>query len=236
MFWTNSTINLIITLLGVSLVRILVRRALPRLNDHILDIYLVVVFFTGFYIAWIDHNLTEESLRKLETSLREAEQKIKDVDERESLRQWAMVVLTGEIATDRMGLHLRSAGTLTKRYQEIFIRDESKGIIKSEGCRKEPYTEYIDKLKSLIKDYPKVPYAYGLLALCLKEHNDPSWKTEAERAIQVLEKLIVIQPHVSSIDGMYGFISRDLLGLDVGKTGFFDVYENEVYVPIGVPH
>jgi hypothetical protein len=63
MFW----INLAVMLLGVSLVRSLIRRITPRAHDHVLDTILILIFLVGASIQWrvdIQGESEKQSLRQ----------------------------------------------------------------------------------------------------------------------------------------------------------------------------
>jgi hypothetical protein len=175
---------------------------------------------------------SENKLNSITLAIQESEHKIKELDERELLRQWAMVTPMGDIATDILGTIVKPGGKRAERHQVIFRR-EGAGI--GHGQYKCSEQQYINELNGLITDYPKLPYAYIALAMCLKHRGDPSWRDVAEKARSVGEKLMVIQPHVMSLDAFYGALIRDILELDVEQTGFFNVSDQGYYIPIGIP-
>ena len=235
MFWTEKAIDLLMFLIGLGVVRLLIHHVCPKAAEWKLDILLSAVFVIGFLVSWINSSHDEYERDNLRKSLQEAQEKVTMLNERESLRPWAMVVPTGERATDVLGNDLLPGGTISERHQNVFVRTKTGIGPGSSKCRDQQHTEV---LRGLIKDYLKLPYAYMALALCLKHRGDPQWREEAERARSVAEKLLVIQPHAASIDGWYGLLMRDVLEIEPEQTGFFKVYtknNEKIYVPIGVP-
>jgi hypothetical protein len=177
--------------------------------------------------------LTYHSRKIAEESLHDSQMKILTLEEKELWRPWAMIVPTGEIAGDIYGINLERSSTRSKRHQEIFIREGSKISFDLNQC---PNQEYRDKIKKLITDYPYVPYAYVAFSWCLKRIGNPSWKQEAERAKEILEKLIEIKPHVTAIDGYYMFLMGNVLETAIEENRFWDRGEMGEYRPKGMPY
>jgi hypothetical protein len=176
--------------------------------------------------------LTYHARKLAEEALHETRTKVMTLEERELWRPWAMIVPTGEIASDTGGFKLKSGGTRTKRFQKIFIREGNKIHHDLNQCQEQ---EYRDELKSLIRDFPRIPYTYEVLAWCLKIINDPSWKEVAEQAKEVLEKFLDIKPHAMAIDGYYLWLVRYILEIPVEENKFWDRGELGEYIPKDMP-
>ena len=95
--------------------------------------------------------------------------------------------------------------------------------------------EYIAEARALIRDYPIAPYAYVALTWCLKNHGNPSWREQGERAKKALEKLMKVQPHVLEIDAAYGWLVMGILEENVMDTGYIQQGEHNSYIPVGTP-
>ena len=96
MFWTNKLIDLMVLLLGLGFIRFFIRRFVPSASDSRLDTVYFIIFLVGIAVSWVDHRIDEFSRTSLEKALDESRQKVKEVEERESLRRWEMVTSKGE--------------------------------------------------------------------------------------------------------------------------------------------
>jgi uncharacterized protein YoxC len=72
-----------------------------------------------------------------------------------------------------------------------------------EGCYEKKENAYYPRCgdeveetyKKVIEKFPKFPFSYYGLALCLKDKGDKSWKTYAEKAINIFKKTTSIDGH-----------------------------------------
>jgi hypothetical protein len=82
------------------------------------------------------------------------------------------------------------------------IQGWSSGLMHIQGdkiiCKCSP--EAMDKAREIIEKMPLYPFSYFLLAICLKEKGDPSWKNIAEKAKSILEKTTMFPKHCSDHD------------------------------------
>lgn len=222
-----------VLLLGLGFVRFFVRRFAPSASDSRLDTIYFIIFLVEIAVSWVDHRADEYSKSALEKALYESQQKVVEVEERESLRRWAMVTSQGEEAKDVMGVQsYGSRGPIAERHRKVFIRKED-GTTTISGPLLCNNTAYINEVKALIRDFPKAPYAYVTLTGCLKYQGDQSWRAEGERARRLLEKLMKVQPHVMEMDSFYGFLVVVIFEEKLEHTGFFQVGKGGVYVPAG---
>ena len=81
MFWTGQCVSVLIMLLGLSILRIQVRRLVPKLEDWQVDTGIVVLFFASVWLAVV---ATRQELA-VEDSLRTANQEIAEIEGRERL-------------------------------------------------------------------------------------------------------------------------------------------------------
>jgi Ca2+/Na+ antiporter len=72
------------------------------------------------------------------------------------------------------------------------------------------------KYRAVIKKFPKFPFAYYFLALCLRDRGDPCWRDYATKAIVILEKTTTIDGHHRHHDEVLRRL-RDYLG-EKGET------------------
>jgi hypothetical protein len=227
----------ILSILGSSVLQCLrhpvVRRRIKKVFNWELEwwfdtisFYLIPVLTV---IGLIAISVTYHARKLAEEALHETRTKVMTLEERESLRKWVMITPTGRIAKDSIGVQSDGGGTMEERHKKIFTEEGLKfsfgGPIK---CADD---EYIKGIRELIRYYPKLPYAYVALTWCLKERGDSSWEEAGEKARNLLEKLIVINPRVTHIDGYYGMLMHALFGRDLEGTGYFKLSEEGIYVP-----
>jgi hypothetical protein len=183
-------------------------------------------------IGLIALTLTYHGRKLAEEALHDTRTKVMTLEERELWRSWAMIVPTGEVASDVGGFKLAPGGPMANRYRKIFIREGNTIRLDMNQCQNK---EYRDEIKSLIRDFPRIPYTYVALSWCLKIINDPAWKEEAEQAKEVLEKLLDIKPHVVTIDSYYLWLVRDILEIPINGNRYWNRGEKGEYIPKDMP-
>lgn len=140
-----------------------------------------------------------ETARKLDavvTTAQGVEKNLSDLAEKESLRRWAMILPSGRLALNPAGELSTFGSSLEAVYQNIFKAADG-------GWKWQCDDETLAQLAVLTEHEPQVPYAAAARASCLKQRSDASWRTEAEHAKNMLEKLKAIEPHVVAIDQFY---------------------------------
>jgi hypothetical protein len=211
MFWirllTPIFLALLATFIWLDFGRRQIRRVWASVENRTLDLVVLTLVAISTVLPIWPSLVSEYDNRQLQSSLHEAKQQLLESNERESLRRWAMVTSKGEEAKDVLGVQsYGSQGLMPERHRKVFIREED-GWMSFAGPLLCNDTAYINEVKSLIRDFPKAPYAYVALTWCLKYQGDQSWKGEGERTRNLLEKLMKIQPHVMEIDSFYGFFN-----------------------------
>ncbi len=71
--------------------------------------------------------------------------------------------------------------------------------------------------RKVIENYPKFPFPYFGLAVCLKNRGDPNWKPYAEKAGEILKKTTSISGHEDQHDQVLERL-QILLNEDVNKS------------------
>jgi hypothetical protein len=56
----------------------------------------------------------------------------------------------------------------------------------------------LDNYKKIIEKYPKYPFPYLYIALCLKKAQDPSWKDYATKGLEIFKKTTMVPQHTPS--------------------------------------
>ena len=89
-----------------------------------------------------------------------------------------------------------SVGGPVGNWHHDYLKREGDGI--SWKCTDDALTHY----KSIIRDHPRYPFPYYLLAACLKKSGDNSWKTLAENGISILEQTTKVPGHDPAHDDL----------------------------------
>jgi hypothetical protein len=238
MFWIILFIpifsTLVATFIWLDSGRSQIRRVWASVENRTLDRAIFTLIAIATVLPAVGNIASEFTNRQLKASLHEARQQLAESNERESLRKWAMVTSRGEEAKDVMGVQsYGSRSVMAERHKRVFIpKDGTRGFTWPR-CQD---TAYIAEARSLIKAYPKSPFAYVALAWCLKQHNDKSWRNEAEQAKKVLERLMKIHPHVVEIDVFYAVLIQKVFEEDLESTGYFQGDKDGIYVPQELPN
>jgi hypothetical protein len=133
-------------------------------------------------------NTSKKTTERLESVIVQAqatEQRLREADERESLRQVAMWLPNEALSSDvqgsmRIGPPNNQATELRKK---IFVWEGHKITMGGNRCHN---AEYIGAVRGLINVNPYGPYLLVLLMHCLRVKNDLSWKDEGKRTVEYL--------------------------------------------------
>lgn len=86
-------------------------------------------------------------------------------------------------------------------------------VKKEDGYYPNCGVEVEEKYKKVIESFPKFPFSYYGLALCLEEKGDKSWKVYAEKAVEIFKKTTSISGHNVNHDQCLKIL-QDLLNKD----------------------
>jgi hypothetical protein len=172
---------------------------------------------------------TTERLGAVIVQAQSAEQRLREADERESLRQVAMWLPNGALASDvqgsmRIGPPKNQATELRKK---IFVLKGHEITMGGERCHT---PEYMDALRDLIKLNPHDPYLLVLSVHCLKALDDSYWRDEGIKTLRYLNKLVKIQPHVNFLDSFYDVLANEFGDERSKRRGRFRVNEDGSYI------
>jgi len=214
---------ILMSLLALEVVRRIVQQRFPSLKNPTFD-KIIIVLMVLAAIFWIRNYYEIEEMKQEQAKIKE----------RESLRQWAMLMPSGAIARDPFGLQVQSdPGERGKDFREVFI--PSNGGYQTAGtlCDSDAY---IAKVHELVAKYDKIPYPSVVLALCMKRKGDLSWRTIAEKAKKRLEFYMSIEPHVVLMESFYYVVVVDILEetTDIEDTGFL-IKKDGYYSPKNMP-
>lgn len=114
-------------------------------------------------------------------------------DEIQSVKQYSDVAswgFWGDIETGG-GVNFSSP---VSRWTEKYVSEQGGNV--SWQCNSDALMHY----KGIIDKYPKYPFPYVLLSLCLKKADDPSWRKYANEGYEILTKTTSIAKHAPSHD------------------------------------
>jgi hypothetical protein len=187
-------ITAILGYLGHTFIKYWIGKLFHRKPDNVFETVRLILIPIAVGIALYVLFQTQKARESAEDRQHDSQAKLETLEERESLRPWVMITPTGMRTMDRMGLNSTGGGSLEERHKKIFTQE---GLSFSFGGPiKCADAEYIKGIRELIRYYLKLPYAYVALTWCLKERGDSSWEEIGEKARNLLEKLIVINPCV----------------------------------------
>jgi hypothetical protein len=200
--WLTPLIGAICTLIFISLGWVIVwdtiglikskyyHLCISRIVPMIVCI-LIVLFYWNKYVA-------------LFPSTKQLEDKI------DSVQNYSDVA---KLEFDGLSLHVTPplvySTDLSKMLEGCFIK-------KGDECYPACSSDIEEKYKKVIEKFPKFPFSYYGLALCLRLKGDESWKYYAEKAIEIFRKTTSISGHDNQHDQALKYL-RDLLNTDANK-------------------
>jgi len=169
--------QIILMLLGISIIRnYLIRKFLPRVNDSRLDKTLIVVGIIGLALILISTMRLNKQIDALDYTV---------------VARYNRLGLIGNVKPP-----LTETTDISRSLQEIVWLEGDKIKIKSCG------PEAIQKLDEFIKTFPKFPLGYYFKAKCLQYNGDPSWRANAEKAVNILGLTTTLADHHSDHDAV----------------------------------
>lgn len=103
-----------------------------------------------------------------------------------------------------------STGSAVSGWKKDFVKDKDGKM--TAKCSPDAFGQY----KETINKYPKYPFPYFLIAMCLKGQHDPAWRDYAKVGIGILEKTTMVPIHSPSHDDVLKRLN-DMLSEDERK-------------------
>ena len=174
--------NIIVAILGISVVRLAIRSLWPNLKEGYLDFFILLVFIIGFVMNWAaDRKKSQEATEQKRTI--------------DAMREYSVVARLNPHGVTGMagqGLketpHSRLAGL-----EETWILHENNWSPKCDDPS-------IEKSREVVTSFPQFPWTHFLLAVCLREKGDQAWRGYTERAVQIFEHTTSLADHHSVHD------------------------------------
>lgn len=95
-----------------------------------------------------------------------------------------------------IGSDLKVDTELTKLLEGTYTVARSRIFMK-----RDPEAE--QRYRTVIERFPKFPFGYYFLAICLRERGDKKWRMHAEHAVEILHKTTQIDGHNSNHDEVF---------------------------------
>jgi hypothetical protein len=145
----------------------------------------------------------ETKIEALVTQARTIEQHILEIEERQILRTWINILPNGDELLNPISGGKREDGGIRRTVGPQWSEGAPFKSVKGPKWEWECDGKTILQLSALIQELPYVPYAYVARADCFKKLGASFWRSDAERAKKLLEKMVTIQPHPREIEDFY---------------------------------
>jgi hypothetical protein len=177
MGYMGQILNYPVGLIGVDLLRSYTEYV-PFIKEYHLDIIMIVVLHVGFILG-------------LFGTCKQSKENIELKNEVSSVRDFSYIATLSFSGTSDLpdsGV-LSLVTELARMVAGIFQYVEPEQYVPN--CS----DEALERARSTIAKYPKFPFTYYALAVCLRDRGDNEWRTYASQAMQILEKTSKIDGH-----------------------------------------
>jgi hypothetical protein len=177
MFWLGLVIAFFGGGLSIGLSRKSLKQRYPAVRDYHLDILALAVLVIGLAISAVEHIHSERLLHTL--------------TDKSNYFEVSRLNPTG--LPFREGKGIRYDTPLSTALRDLYVITDSTIAFKL-GEQFEP------RYRTVIKQFPRFPFAYVALAESLQHRGDPAWREFARKGISILEKTTAIEGHDPSHD------------------------------------
>jgi hypothetical protein len=184
MYWIGLLLALIGGLISIVIVRSNLKKRLPFLSDIIFDVCSVFLLVLGLCVATVNYMADQHQIGSLTKDL-------------VSLKDY------GEVATWNFhGSKIVGSGVAVSspvgNWRKDFVKEEDGRL--SWKCNQDAINQY----KLTTEKHINYPFPYYLLAVCLKNVGDNSWRTFAQKGISILEHTTKVSGHDPGHDDALG--------------------------------
>jgi hypothetical protein len=179
MFWAGEILALLAGLIGIAFVRRTMANWIPRVADLHLDVAAFLLLMLGLAIGAIVHVQEVAESDKLSHDL----EAVRDFSEAASL--------TPQGTHGLAGAGLKEVTPLSQLLDGAWIQQEGRLYPSCDSVS-------LEKFRTAIDSYPRFPFSYYALAICLHSRSVSAWKQYAERAIDIFEKTTKVAGHQPS--------------------------------------
>lgn len=149
---------------------------------------------------------SDDALYRLREELSSMDKRTRDLEEdMDALREYSDVALLTFNGSQFVGGDILFNSPLTRILEGTYTQ------ISPNRYRRVCTSESIQKYHQAINEFPRFPFSYYWLALCLRDSGNPEWQTYAESAYSIFEKTTRIAGHQSSHDEALNYLN-ELLG------------------------
>jgi hypothetical protein len=173
MFYIGLLLAFCAGVLGVGVARKWVHNALPQVDEQLLDAVRLILLVVGLIVAAYNRHTS-----------------VMTDEEREDLRRYAMLDITGRVQMNEQGGLSATGGEVESLLNQAVTRDTSGGI-----------TGRCDDIgraatAKLIELHPRLPQAWFARAMCRRQQLlDAGWKDDAQHCVDLTRKMLTLRPH-----------------------------------------
>jgi hypothetical protein len=181
MYWWRELLGVLVGLLGLSLLRAPVRRCWPRVTEYRLDGVIVLLMSAALVLGVVEHGRESRETR-------ERDQQIEALKDYSQIARYDVFGTTGLAAPP-----LKETTDISPLLEGVVTAKDGKAVADCEDAS-------LAKFKTVIERFPRYPFGYYWMAVCLRVKNDPGWKDYASQALTILQKTTILNGHHSHHD------------------------------------
>lgn len=191
MYWFGQSLAAVAVLLGIALVRSWVRSKWPKVHEGHLDLTLLVLLICGVSISAFIRSGELKKAAELQHTV-------------SGLRDYSMIArLNPRGLTGTVGLGLKESSPVSRALEGAWLeRDGKMSVLCDESSLK--------KFRRVASSWPRFPWSHYALAVCLRTREDGTWRTHAERAIEIFEVTTLLgrhhQSHNRGLEKLRGYL------------------------------
>jgi len=206
MFWIGLAIAFIGALLDLGTTRNFIRRFSSKLTDIYLDVIVISMIMIGLFISASQFHQTSQKEEAAEDKIDGLEQELKGANATiATLRDYGHIAelnCLGKTGMAGVGLY-ESPTPLSRLLENAWVSKNGKWYASCDSVAR-------NRFETVIKDFPKFPFSYYAIAVCLRSVQDERWKDYAEKATAILEKTSAISKHTVDHDEALKALERYL--------------------------
>ena len=176
MFWFGLILSTAAALIGIAPIRNRIRSRWSRVDDSHFDTTRIILVLVGVLISGVIYiqNVNRTFILK-ETLI--------------ALRDYSSVARLNPLGlTGTVKPPLKENSSLSEALEGTWIEHDEKISLSCEDSS-------LEKFRRVILSFPRFPFTYHGLSLCLRSRGDSSWRSYAEKAVKILEITTSLESH-----------------------------------------
>lgn len=195
MFWVGLLIAFIGALLGLKVIRNLIKKFSPTLTEIHFERIRIFVIIIGLLISVFKHHQTVELQKVAEHKVQEIRENLNEANVTIlGLRDYSYVAKLNCLGvTGRAGRGLTESTAISRLLKDVWVDKNGKYYPLCTSTSR-------NKFETTIQEFPKFPFSYYAIAVCLRANGDKIWRTYAEKAVEIFKRTTTISGHNSQHD------------------------------------